>query len=196
MAARAPSFLCTLFLCHVSVSATTIVLPISRSPSFQLRTRQPYMPTFMTSLITASPEAASFVVAGDHLRFEWGLDAFDVSCLLDRPLTIISRSLGISSANSMSLRHIITLRSTGSLLAEPTFTESLVLSAVAFRSAFDVATWDRDRSTTFLSTKHFQLKRNLDVEETFQMNIKHIDSFDRECCAFMRVITRIIAKRD
>jgi len=81
-----------------------------------------------------SPEAALFVI-GDYLRFEWGLDAFDVSCLPDRSLTVISR-LGISSANSMSLQHIITLRSTGSLLTELTFTRSLVLSAVSFRSPF------------------------------------------------------------
>lgn len=113
----------------------------------------------MTSLITASPEAASFVVAGDHLRFEWGLDAFDVFCLLDRPLAVISR-LGISSANSMSLRHIITLRSTGSLLAEPTFTESLVLFAVAFRLC--------------LRCRHL-VSRSIDnflVDETFSIEVK------------------------
>lgn len=161
-AEHTPSFL---FLYHISVSTTIILstrlyllLAIFSSLPTSLTRRLPW---YLWSQ-NASPEAALFVVADDHLRFEWGLDAFDVSCLPNRPLTVIScpRNLfcqfNVTSAYNHASEHRQSI--SWADLHEKSCAFRCLLSFI-----FD-AIRDWDRSTTSLLTKHFQLKENLDIE--------------------------------
>lgn len=148
---------------------------ISCSPSFQVCAHQPYTPGLVTSLITERVSRGGSIRGSRRPSKIWmGTRCF--WCLLltgpaaDRHLP----SRGISSANSMSLRHIITLRSTGSLLARLTFTKKTCAFCCLLSFTLD-ATRGQDRLTTSPSMKYFQLKQNLDIEETSEMNIKQIN---------------------
>lgn len=166
-----------LFFYHVSVSTTTTILPyqtsIFRSPSFQVYAHQSYMPAPVTSLITEHVSRGGIRDSRWPSKIWMGTRCF-WCLLLTRPAADRHLSfpcLGISSANSMSLRHIITLRSTGSLLVGLTFTRSLVLSAVAFRSPLMPLGTERKREGE-RGREGERLIDNFPIDETFSIEAK------------------------